>query len=145
MTQPPSNPLVLTWLAQLVGTCVIAFVLWIYVGKAGAPLGHIGPEWAHYTLVASLLSMIPSLAYLPTFKEALDRYLTAQRRSPTPDPVLRTAVASKLAIGGALTELPMAFGALYLLMGGEARWFILAVLASIALRASYRPFERLPR
>ena len=145
MTQPPSNPLVLTWLAQLVGTSVIALVLWYYVGKNGAPLGHLDPVWAHYAIIAGLLSIIPSLVYLPSFKAALDRYLVAQHRSQAPDPALRTAVASKLAIGGALTELPMAFGALHLLMGGETRWFILAVLVSLALRGSFRPFERPPR
>jgi hypothetical protein len=47
-----------------------------------------------------------------------------------------------LSIGGALCELPMAMGVVQLFFGGETRWFLGATLITIALRLSYRPFNK---
>ncbi|QJR14962.1 hypothetical protein [Usitatibacter palustris] len=138
------NPLVLTWVVQLIGTMVIAVVVYFYVQKAGAPWTGLDAEWARYALIGGLLSIIPALLYLTTYRRVLDPYL-ADQKSEKPNPALRTAVASKLAIGGALAELPMAFGSAHLLMGGEMRWFLSGVLVSLALRTSFRPFIRKAR
>jgi hypothetical protein len=36
----------------------------------------------------------------------------------------------------------MALGLVYLLLGGEMRWFLGATFLTIALRLSYRPFTK---
>jgi hypothetical protein len=75
------------------------------------------------------------------FKTALDADLAALKaRSGEPDPKLRAELLRKLQIGGALCEIPLALGAIYLMAGGERRWFVAAACVSLALRLSYRPF-----
>jgi len=59
-----------------------------------------------------------------------------------PEPGIRIVLMRALRVGGALSELPQAFGVLHLLLGGETRWFLAATVVTIALRLSYRPFER---
>jgi hypothetical protein len=58
-----------------------------------------------------------------------------------PDPTARAELLRRLYVGGALAELPLALGAVYLMAGGENRWFIGAACVSLALRLSYRPFR----
>jgi hypothetical protein len=58
-----------------------------------------------------------------------------------PDPQARQELLRKLQVGGVLCELPLALGAIYLMAGGEKRWFIAAACVSLALRLSYRPFR----
>ncbi len=75
------------------------------------------------------------------FKRALEADIAAlKRQGGVPDPRLRQELLRKLSVGGALCELPLALGALYLMAGGENRWFVAAAAVSIALRLSYRPF-----
>ena len=59
-----------------------------------------------------------------------------------PDPNLGLELLRRLSIGGALCELPLALGVVYLLTGGQMQFFIGAAAVSVALRLSYRPFTR---
>jgi hypothetical protein len=71
----------------------------------------------------------------------LNADLEATRRgNGIPDPVLRLDLMKKLNVGSALSEMPLAVGVVYLLAGGELRWFVGSAFVSLALRLSYRPF-----
>ena len=104
--------------------------------------GGIDPEWTRYGLYGILAAGIPAVVYVRRFKRALNADIAAvNRQDGTPDPRLRQELLRKLSVGGALCELPLALGALYLMAGGEPRWFTGAAAVSIALRLSYRPFK----
>ena len=95
---------------------------------------------------AILLATIPAIWYVREFKAALDQDLAAARAAGgVPDVRSRTELLRRLSIGGALCELPLAVGVIYLLAGGERRWFVAAACVTLALRLSYRPFTREPR
>ena len=103
------------------------------------------PDWTRFGLVGILAAGAPALAYLRRFSATLDADVTAtQARTGVPDPQARQELLRKLQLGGVLCELPLALGAIYLMVGGEKRWFITAACVSLALRLSYRPF-RAPR
>lgn len=120
----------------------IAFAIWIFLGNSGAMIPGVDPEWMRFGLVGILAAGGPALWYLRRFSAALDADIAATRaRSGTPDPARRNDLLRKLSIGGALAELPMALGVIYLLAGGEKRLFVAAACVSIALRLSYRPFR----
>jgi hypothetical protein len=75
------------------------------------------------------------------FSAALNADIAAARTGGAPDPSARAELLRKLQVGGVLCELPLALGVLYLMAGGEKRWFVTAACVSIALRLSYRPFR----
>ena len=80
------------------------------------------------------------------FKRALNADLAAAgKQGGVPDPLLRKELLRRLSVGGVLCELPLALGALYLMSGGESRWFVAAAAVTIALRLSYRPFTAAKR
>ena len=141
----PRQALLAAWIAQMVGTIVLAVIVATYVRKAGAPFS--GAEALRpYVFTAILAGTVPALYHLRAYKARLDADAAAMRaRGGAPDPALRQALLRSLAIGGALCELPMAVGALHLFMGGEVRWFVGATLITLAIRLSYRPFVRQPR
>ena len=128
------------WGAQVVGTIAIAGTIYFFLAHSPA-LIRVDPEWTRQGFIGILAMSLPALWYLRTFKRALDADLAASRaRNATPDPALRSDLLRKLSIGGALCELPLALGVIYLLAGGEKRWFIGAACITLALRLSYRPF-----
>ena len=145
MTAAPSlgrQGLVAAWVAQLIGTIVLATVVIIYVRSAGAPFSTAASDWKQYASMGILVGIAPALLYLRGFKACLDADTEAARKRGAPDPGLRAQLLKKLSIGGALCEIPMAMGVVQLFFGGEPRWFYGATLITIALRLSYRPFTR---
>ena len=140
--QSPATQPILVWGAQLVGTLGIAFAVYLYFGNK-PPFAAIDASWTRYGLMGILAAAIPALYYLRTFKRALNADIAASNaRKGVPEPALRQDLMKKLNVGGALSELPLALGVIYLLAGGEQRWFIGAACISISLRLSYRPFTR---
>ena len=136
------QPLVMSWLAQMVGTIVLAAAVMIFVKTIGARFASESEDWKRYAMMGILAGAVPALAYLRTFKRRLDADEAAFRRLGSPDPGARAILAKSLVIGGALAELPMAMGVVQLFFGGDTRWFLGATMVTIALRLSYRPFER---
>ena len=135
--------LVASWVAQMIGTLVLAGVVLVFVRSMGAPFSTGDSDWKRYAMLGILVGVAPALLYLRTFKPLLDADAAALRsHGGTPDPALRRALARGLAIGGALCEIPMAMGVVQLFFGGETRWFLGATLITIALRLSYRPFTK---
>jgi len=75
-----------------------------------------------YGVYAILAAAAPALWYVRRFKRTLDADIAAANsRGGVADPQLRSELLRKLQIGGALCELPLALGALYLMAGGEQR------------------------
>ena len=145
MSSPASHArqgLIASWVAQMIGTLVLAGAVTVFVKSTSKPLaGVIDPEWQRYAMGAILLSIAPALIYLRKFKPLLDADDRAvKKNNGVPDPVIRKQLAKALSIGGALCEIPMAMGVLQLFFGGEMRWFLGATLITIAMRLSYRPF-----
>jgi hypothetical protein len=134
------------WGAQLAGTVAIAFAIYLFFnfnsrGAAAPP--DADSAWARYGLYGILVASAPALWYLRRFKRTLNAYVAVMReRGGMPDPNLGMELLRRLSIGGALCELPLALGVVYLLTGGEMRFFIGAAAVSVALRLSYRPFAR---
>jgi hypothetical protein len=138
----PRQALLSVWIAQVVGTIVLAIIVATFVKKAGAPFSGAA-QLQRYIFTAILAATVPALYHLRAYKARLDADAAAMRaRGGAPDPALRQALLRSLAIGGALCELPMAIGALFLFTGGEAQWFVGATLVTLAMRLSYRPFVR---
>ena len=133
--------LVAAWLAQMIGTMVLAGAVMIFVRVSG-PLSAGESDWKKYAMLGILIGIAPALLYLPTFKARLDADERTARARGAPDPALRATLLKSLALGGALCELPMAMGVVQLFFGGETRWFLGATLITIALRLSYRPFKK---
>ena len=135
--------LVSVWVAQLVQSLVLCGAVLLFLQMSG-PLASAdaGPDWKRYAIYAILLAGVPAILYLRTFKALLDADLEAERSRGVPDPQLRERLSRSLKIGGILCDLPMAFGALQLFFGGETRWFVGATMVTIAIRLSYRPFEK---
>ena len=135
--------LVATWLVQLLQSLVLCGAVLMFLQMAG-PLASTdaGPDWKRYAIYAILLAGVPAVLYLRTFKRLLDADLAAERSRGMPDPEVRQHLARALTIGGLLCDLPMAFGAVQLFFGGETRWFVGATMVTIAIRLSYRPFEK---
>ncbi len=131
------------WGAQLGGTAAIAVAIYLFFRNGGPVILALDPELKRYALYGFLGASVPALWYLRLFKRALDRDIAAARdRGGQPEPQLRRELMRKLSLGGALCELPMALGVLYLLAGGEVRAFVTAACLSVVLRLSYRPFSR---
>jgi hypothetical protein len=142
---PPQNPRqapVASWVGQMIGTLVLAAVVFYFIRSRGIALPEVDPDWKRYAAGGALLGIIPAMLYLRIFKEALDADDAAVRARGVPDPAIRPIFMRALAIGGALCEIPMAMGVLHLLFGGETRWFVGATCITIALRVSYRPFKK---
>jgi hypothetical protein len=138
----PRHPLVAAWVAQMVGTLVLAAAVLAFMRSMSGPLSGEN-EWRRYAMAGILLMTAPALVYLRTFKARLDEDERQVKQRGTPEPATRAALTKGLAFGGALCELPQALGVVYLFLGGETRWFLAATLVTIALRLSYRPFTRI--
>ena len=139
----PRQTLVASWLAQMIGTIVLATVVMVFVKSTSMTLGTVAQEWQRYILIAVIVAAFPALGYLRTFKRRLNADVAAaQARGGIPDTTARNELLKSLALGGALCELPMAIGVVQLLFGGETRWFLGATLVTLAIRLSYRPFTR---
>jgi hypothetical protein len=120
--------------------------IYLFFGGSGPVLANVDPAWTRFGLYGILGASVPALWYVRHFKRSLDADIaSSSARGGVPDPGLRAELVRKLQIGGALCELPLALGALYLLAGGERRWFIAAACVSLALRLSYRPFTAASR
>ncbi len=138
----PRQPLIAAWVAQIVGTIVLAAVVYAFVHAMGSPFSR-SDAMKPYVFTANLGAAVPALYSLRAYKSRLDADAVAiARGGGSPDPALRRSLLRSLAIGGALCELPMAAGALDLFLGGEPRWFIGATFITLAMRLSYRPFTR---
>jgi hypothetical protein len=132
---------VLVWGAQLAGTVAIAIVIYLFLGGRAAVIQGVDPAWTRFGLLGILLASGPALWYVRRYKRTLDADIAAARaRGGAPDPQQRRELLRKLSVGGALCELPLALGVIYLLAGGELRYFVAAACVSVALRLSYRPF-----
>jgi hypothetical protein len=134
------------WASQVLGTIAIAFAIYLFFGQGKPFFEGVDPEWTRFGLVGILAAGAPALAYLRRFSAALNADAKAMRgANGVPDPQARQDLLRKLQVGGVLCELPLALGAIYLMAGGEKRWFITAACVSLALRLSYRPFRAPPR
>ena len=140
----PRQALVASWVAQMVGTVVLATVVLAFVKGVGAPLSTGEYDFQRVMMGGILVAAIPAIAYLRVFKPLLLADEAAIKARGAPDPAARKALLRALAIGGALCELPMALGVIHLFFGGDTRWFIYATLITVVVRLSYRPFTRLP-
>ena len=139
----PRQGLVVSWVAQMIGTLVLAGVVLVFVRSMGAPFSAGDSDWKRYAMIGILVGIAPALLYLRTYKPLLDADESAMRaRGGNPEPLLRQKLARALVIGGALCEIPMAMGVVQLFFGGETRWFLGATLITIALRLSFRPFTK---
>ncbi len=138
----PRQALVAAWIAQMVGTIVLALVVAAYVRARGAPFASEGFSLERYVFTALLAATVPALYFLRPYKAKLDADARSIRERGAPDAARRQAALKSLSLGGALCELPMAVGALDLFFGGDLRWFVGATLITLALRLSYRPFVR---
>ena len=119
----------------------IAVAIYLFFGKGAPVFAGVDPEWTRFGLYGILAAGGPAIWYVRRFKRALNADIAAvNRQGGVPDPLLRKELLRKLSLGGALCELPLALGTLYLLAGGESRWFVGAAAVSLALRLSYRPF-----
>jgi hypothetical protein len=137
--------LIASWVAQMIGTIVLAAVVLAYVRSNGAPFATSGEsEWRKYAILGIVVGIAPALLYLRTFSARLKADEAAAKARGSPDPGLRMSLRKALALGGALCEIPMAMGVVQLFFGGETRWFLGATLITIALRLSFRPFTRAP-
>jgi hypothetical protein len=135
--------LVSSWVAQLIGTLVLAGAALVFVRSAGVPFAVESTEWKRWAMFGILGGAVPALYYMRSFKRLLDADELAMRgRGGAPDPGLRLKLVKALAVGGALCEIPMAIGVAQLFFGGDSRWFLGATMITIALRLSYRPFNR---
>ena len=147
MAAAPANPqqaLVTAWLVQMIGTVVLAGIVIVFFRSSGTVLKDVDPKWTLYALYAATAAIIPPILYLRNYKRILDLdRVGVAALGGRPDPEVRAYLLRALRIGGALCELPQAFGVVHVLLGGETRWFLGATLVTIALRLSYRPFERL--
>jgi hypothetical protein len=139
-TKNPPSP-VKVWGAQLAGTVAIAIALWIFLGDRAPMIRGVDPQWVRFGLVGILAAATPALWYLRRFSAALNADLAASRARGMPDPARRVELLRKLSVGGALCELPLALGVIYLLAGAEKSLFLAAACVSIAMRLSYRPFR----
>jgi len=129
------------WGAQVAGTVAIAVAVYLFFGDRAPVFAGVDPEWTRHGFLGILVMSVPALWYLRTFKRSLDADIAVTReRNGLPDPQRRNDLLRKLSIGGALCELPLALGVIYLLAGGEKRWFVGAACVALALRLSYRPF-----
>jgi hypothetical protein len=138
----PRQAPIAIWVAQIVGTLVVAAVVLAFVRSMGAPFATVRYDLHRYALWAIVASAVPAVSYLRAFKPRLAADMAAVGAGGAPDPRARAALMRSLAIGGALCELPMALGALDLFLGGETRLFVGATMVTIAIRLSYRPFMR---
>ncbi len=139
---PNNQPLVNLWLVQMVGTMIIAAVVIFYYRAVGSPFRG-DAQWAYYALYGIVAAIAPATMYLGRFKEWLDHdRKSALEHGGKPHPGIRAGLQKSLAIGGALSEFPQAFGVAHLFLGGEMRWFVGATLITLALRLSYRPFHK---
>ena len=77
--------LVAAWLAQMIGTMVLAGAVMIFVRVSG-PLSAGESDWKKYAMLGILAGIAPALLYLPTFKARLDADERAAR--------VRTAIAA---------------------------------------------------
>jgi hypothetical protein len=140
----PRQELIAAWVAQLIGTIVLAAAVMAFVRGMMGPLSAGDTQWKRYAFSGIFVAAVPAIVYLRTFKERLDRDEAMLRQNQgRPDPAARLALKKALSIGGAFCELPQAMGVVYLFMGGEYRWFLGATLVTIAIRLSYRPFHKL--
>ena len=135
--------LVQKWVIQLVTALVLCGVVLMFVRNGGMQLGTAAQDWSRYMVYALLLAAVPALAYLRHYRAILlqDAHLERERGG-TPEPAARHLLARALGLGGALCDLPMALGAVQLMLGGESKWFLGGTMLAIALRLSYRPFTK---
>jgi hypothetical protein len=136
---------VASWVAQMIGTLVLAGMVFVFIRSMGAPLANAGYDFQKYMTAGILLAALPAIGYLRVFKQRLLADEAALAKRNAPDPAARHALMRALAIGGALCEIPMALGVLHIFFGGDTRWFVYATLITIAVRLSYRPFTRASR
>jgi hypothetical protein len=134
------------WGTQLAGTAAVAVAIYLFFAHGAPVFANVDPEWTRYGIYAILAAAAPALGYLRRFKRSLDADIAAANsHGGAPDPRARSELLRKMQIGGALCELPLAFGALYLMAGGERRGFVAGACVSLTLRLSYRPFTAASR
>jgi len=132
--------LVQVWIAQIVGTLVLAAAVYLFTSHGAFKLGTMDADWRRYALYAMLAAALPAVLYLRHYKRLLLQDVQLERTRGAPHAEARTVLAKAVALGGALCELPMAIGVVQLLFGGDMRTFLGATMVTIALRLSYRPF-----
>jgi hypothetical protein len=140
----PNQPLITAWLVQLIGTVVLAGIVIVFFRSSGTIVNGVDPKWSLYALYAATAAIIPPILYLRNYKNVLDLDRAGvAANGGVPDRDVRAFLMRAMRVGGALCELPQACGVVHILLGGETRWFLGATLVTLALRLSYRPFERL--
>ena len=71
---PPSarQPLVVSWVAQMIGTMVLAGAVLYFVRNHGMPFVTEDTDWKRFAMLGILVGIAPALLYLRTFKPLLD-------------------------------------------------------------------------
>ena len=140
---PSRQTLVVVWAIQIVQSLVLAGIVLIYLNRIGGAAGTLAQEWERYAMYGLVAAAIPAVLYVRWFKRILDQDEAAMHaRNGNPEPGIRITLRRALTLGGALCDLPMAFGVLLLMFGGDKRYFIGGTLITLAVRLSYRPFVR---
>jgi hypothetical protein len=140
---PTRRMLVTAWVVQIVQSLVLAAVVLVYVNQIGGAAGKGAKEWESYAIYGLLAAAIPAMLYVRWFKRILNQDEAAMNaRGGEPEPGIRKTLRRALTLGGALCDLPMALGVLFLMFGGDKRYFIGGTLITLAVRLSYRPFVR---
>lgn len=140
---PSRQTLVVVWAIQIVQSLVLAGIVLIYLNRIGGAAGTLAREWERYAMYGLVAAAIPSILYVRWFKRILNEDEAAMHaRNGNPEPGVRRTLRRALTLGGALCDLPMAFGVLLLMFGGDKRYFIGGTLITLAVRLSYRPFVR---
>jgi hypothetical protein len=134
--------LVSSWVAQMIGTLVLCGAVTILMKAMGPSFASGESDWKRFAMWAILAGAAPALLYLRWYKRILNQDLRLERERGSPDPAARLLLQKGLVLGGALCEIPMALGVVQLFFGGEMRWFLGATMVTIALRLSYRPYNR---
>ena len=136
--------LVQLWLVQIVGSIVLCGVGMMFARSGAVAPTPADMEWKRYIFIAVLGAAAPALVYVRHYKQLLDHDALLERRNGAPDPAARALLAKALTLGGVLCDIPMAVGAIQMLLGGEVRWFLGATMITLALRLSFRPFTKRP-
>src|ERR671910_648232 len=87
--QPQRQAPVAAWVAQMIGTLVLAAAVLYFVRSSGISFAEGNPEWQRYAMPGTLVGVAPAMLYLRTFKPALDADEAAIAARGAPDPGAR--------------------------------------------------------
>ena len=140
MSQRPPitrQALVHAWVAQMIGTVVLCGAVMVLVKTVGAPFSAPNNEWKQWAIFGVLLSGIPALAYMRTFKARLNLDDRLARERGAPDPTARARCCGR-SRGRCPLRAADGDGGLGSSSSRRDSWSV-RNHGTIALRLSYRP------